>query len=112
MKDVTVDSTRSGRNVLKSYDEERQRRHTRSGSYITGGYKSLLRFGIRILRSTPHLISPRDGIDLQLRLDAFSVFNRPQFSNPSASISSAATVGNLTSASGNRTVQIGAKLQF
>jgi hypothetical protein len=53
-----------------------------------------------------------ERVNLQLRLDAFSVFNHPQFSNPSASISNAATVGTITSATGNRTVQIGAKLQF
>ena len=52
-----------------------------------------------------------ERVNLQLRLDAFSVFIHPQFSNPSASISNAATVGTITSASGNRTVQIGAKLQ-
>jgi hypothetical protein len=53
-----------------------------------------------------------EKLNLQLRMDAFSVFNHPQFSNPNASISNTATVGTITSATGNRTVQIGAKLQF
>jgi hypothetical protein len=53
-----------------------------------------------------------EKLNLQLRMDAFSVFNHPQFSNPNANISNTATVGTITSATGNRTVQIGAKLQF
>jgi hypothetical protein len=54
----------------------------------------------------------RENVNLQLRLDAFSVFNHPQFSNPNANISNLATVATITSATGNRTVQIGAKFQF
>jgi len=53
-----------------------------------------------------------ERVNLQLRLDAFSAFNNPQFSNPNANISNAATVGTITSATGNRTMQIGARLQF
>ena len=49
---------------------------------------------------------------LQLRLEAFSVLNNPQFGNPNATITNPAVVGQITSAGGNRTVQIGAKLQF
>ncbi|MBV9083676.1 MAG: TonB-dependent receptor [Acidobacteriaceae bacterium] len=54
----------------------------------------------------------QENVNLQLRLDAFSVFNHPQFGNPSANISNTATVATINSASGNRTVQIGAKIQF
>jgi hypothetical protein len=50
--------------------------------------------------------------NLQLRIDAFSVFNHPQFSNPNSNISNPTTAGTITSAGGNRTVQLGAKLQF
>jgi Carboxypeptidase regulatory-like domain/TonB dependent receptor len=49
---------------------------------------------------------------LELRVDAFSVFNHPTFSNPASDISVTSTVGRITSAGGNRTVQIGAKLTF
>jgi hypothetical protein len=49
---------------------------------------------------------------LELRMDAFSVFNHPTFSNPAADISNTATVGRITSAGGNRTIQLGAKLTF
>jgi hypothetical protein len=49
---------------------------------------------------------------LELRMDAFSVFNHPTFSNPASDISNTATVGRITSAGGNRTIQLGAKLTF
>jgi hypothetical protein len=55
----------------------------------------------------------KEHANLQLRLDAFSAFNHPLFSTPSANISNAATVGAITSiVGGTRTVQIGAKLTF
>jgi hypothetical protein len=43
---------------------------------------------------------------------AFSTFNHPTFANPSADITNKGTVGRITTAGGNRTVQIGAKLTF
>ena len=49
---------------------------------------------------------------LTLRLEAFSAFNNPQFGNPNATITNPAVVGTISSAGGNRTVQIGAKLQM
>ena len=54
----------------------------------------------------------RDRGNLELRMDAFSAFNHPTFSNPAADITNKATVGRISSAGGNRTVQIGAKLSF
>ena len=54
----------------------------------------------------------RERGSLQLRLDAFSALNNPQFGNPNATITNPAVVGRITGAGGNRTVQIGAKLQF
>jgi hypothetical protein len=54
--------------------------------------------------------------NLELRMDAFSVFNHPMFglqgSSPSTDITNSATVGKITSAGGNRTVQFGGKLSF
>lgn len=49
---------------------------------------------------------------LQLRMDAFSVFNHPTFGNPAADITNLGSVGRITSAGGTRTVLIGAKLSF
>lgn len=54
----------------------------------------------------------RERMALQLRLEAFSALNNPQFGNPSALITNPAVVGRITSAGGNRTIQIGGKLQF
>ena len=43
--------------MSKSCEEETHGGHNRSGSHVTGRYKTLLRFGIRILRSTgPDLV--------------------------------------------------------
>ncbi|HUQ91993.1 MAG TPA: hypothetical protein VM120_09940 [Bryobacteraceae bacterium] len=56
--------------------------------------------------------SLRERVDLQLRLEAFSALNNAQFGNPNATITNPAVVGRITGAGGNRTVQIGAKLQF
>lgn len=53
-----------------------------------------------------------ERLNLQLRMDAFSVFNHPTFGNPAATITNTATVGRISSAGGNRTVMIGAKLAF
>jgi hypothetical protein len=50
--------------------------------------------------------------NLELRLDAFSVFNQPVFGNPASDISNLATVGRITSDTGNRTIQIGALCIF
>jgi hypothetical protein len=54
-----------------------------------------------------------ERVNLQLRMDAFSVFNHPTFNNPaSTDITNVGAVGRITSAGGNRTVLIGAKLAF
>ena len=53
-----------------------------------------------------------ERLTLQLRIDAFSVFNHPTFGNPASDITNTGSVGRITSAGGNRTVLIGAKLFF
>jgi hypothetical protein len=54
----------------------------------------------------------RDRINLNLRMDAFNVFNHASFSNPNSSYTSGA-VGTITStASNSRKVEFGAKLTF
>jgi hypothetical protein len=54
----------------------------------------------------------RERLTLQLRMDAFSAFNHPTFGNPASEITNTGAVGRITSAGGNRTVLIGAKLFF
>jgi hypothetical protein len=56
--------------------------------------------------------SIRERLRLELRMDAFSVFNHPTFANPAADITNPGAVGRITSAGGNRTVQLGGKLYF
>ena len=51
------------------------------------------------------------GRRLQVRADFFSIFNKMNWGNPSSSIS-ASDFGRITSAGGNRTMQIGARLSF
>jgi hypothetical protein len=53
-----------------------------------------------------------ERLKLELRMDAFSVFNHPTFGNPATDITNTATVGRITSAGGNRTIQFSGKLYF
>jgi hypothetical protein len=47
-----------------------------------------------------------------LRAEIAGPFNTPRFSNPGTNVSSPATFGTITEASGNRTIILGAKLRF
>lgn len=56
-----------------------------------------------------------ERLNLELRVDAFSVFNHPTFNAPGGAttdITNTAAVGRITSAGGNRTVQLGARFTF
>jgi len=53
----------------------------------------------------------KERLKFQLRFESFALFNHTNFGNPSSTINTGA-FGNITSASGNRNIQIGAKLQF
>lgn len=54
-----------------------------------------------------------EGVNLQIRVDAFNVFNHPTFNNPASAITNAKTVGTITSTNGaNRTLQLGGKFTF
>ncbi|WP_260706690.1 TonB-dependent receptor [Edaphobacter flagellatus] len=54
-----------------------------------------------------------ENINLQIRVDAFNVFNHPTFNNPAANVSNAKTVGTITATNGaSRTLQLGGKLTF
>jgi hypothetical protein len=77
--------------------------------------------GRNILRG-PHLFdtdmslfktfSIRERLRFTFRMEAFNIWNNPEFSNPNANIESA-TFGNITSTSvGSRVMQLGGKLSF
>jgi hypothetical protein len=53
----------------------------------------------------------RERLKFQFRVESFALFNHPNFANPSATINTS-SFGNITSATGNRTIQLAAKLQF
>lgn len=53
----------------------------------------------------------RERLKFQLRFETFALFNHANFVNP-ASTFGVASFGNITSAAGNRNIQLGAKLLF
>jgi len=54
-----------------------------------------------------------ERVNLELRMDAFNVFNHPSFSTPGATVSNPSNFGVITgTASAARTVSFGAKLLF
>ncbi len=53
----------------------------------------------------------RERMQFQFRFETFALFNHTNFSNPSATFGTS-SFGNITSATGNRNIQFGAKLQF
>jgi hypothetical protein len=54
-----------------------------------------------------------EKMHLQLRMDAFNVFNHPNFGTPNSAISNSSTVGTITGQTGfSRSVEFGAKLSF
>jgi hypothetical protein len=55
----------------------------------------------------------RERLNLQLRMDAFNVFNHPNFATPNAAVSNPSNFGQITATTGeNRTVEFAAKLSF
>jgi hypothetical protein len=53
-----------------------------------------------------------ERLKFQFRFEMFSALNHPNFGNPTANFSAPTTFGNITSATGNRNIQLGGKLQF
>jgi hypothetical protein len=49
---------------------------------------------------------------IQIRVEAFNVFNRVRFNNPAAAISTPATFGRISSAQDGRVIQFGVKFLF
>ena len=52
-----------------------------------------------------------ETVNFEIRAEFFNIFNRTNFGNPSATINTS-SFGNITGASGARTIQLGAKLMF
>ena len=64
--------------------------------------------------SVRHLVKNfpiRERLRFQFRFETFALFNHANFGNPSATVNTS-SFGNITSATGNRNIQLGAKLQF
>ncbi|HLK70016.1 MAG TPA: carboxypeptidase regulatory-like domain-containing protein [Bryobacteraceae bacterium] len=53
----------------------------------------------------------KERLKFQFRVETFALFNHTNFNNPAATLGTS-SFGNITSASGNRNIQLGAKLQF
>lgn len=54
----------------------------------------------------------RERLRVTFRVEAFNIWNSPEFSNPNANVESA-TFGNITSTSvGSRVMRLGGKLSF
>lgn len=55
---------------------------------------------------------PTEKVNFQFRAEAFNFTNSPTWANPGNTVNNPATFGIITSASGNRTVQLGLKLIY
>jgi hypothetical protein len=53
----------------------------------------------------------KERLKFQFRFETFALFNHTNFGNPSSTVSTS-SFGNITSATGNRNIQFGAKLIF
>jgi len=54
----------------------------------------------------------REKLDTQIRAEAFNFFNHPTWSSPGLAVNSPGTFGVITSANGNRTMQLAVKVFF
>jgi hypothetical protein len=54
----------------------------------------------------------RERLDTQIRAEAFNFFNHPTWGTPGLAVNSPGTFGVITSASGNRTMQVAMKINF
>jgi hypothetical protein len=55
---------------------------------------------------------PKEGVRIQFRAEAFNFTNSPTWNGPGTTVTSPSTFGIITSASGNRTMQLALKLYF
>jgi hypothetical protein len=81
----------------------------RPGTYLFGDARSPGEWDMNATFAKNFTIGA--GQRLQVRADFFSFFNKKNWGNPSSSIS-ASDFGRITSAGGNRSMQLGARLTF
>ena len=54
----------------------------------------------------------REKLDTQIRMEAFNFFNHPTWGTPGTAVNSPGSFGVITSANGNRTMQVAMKINF
>jgi hypothetical protein len=81
------------------------------GSMSQASYRGLGAFTLNLQTSKAVTINAERNITLRLRADAINLLNRPIWGTPSLNIDST-SFGQITSATGNRTVVIGARVEF
>jgi hypothetical protein len=57
-------------------------------------------------------ISLFENVKLEVRSEISNIFNSPIFNNPGIDFAAPATFGVISSAGGNRTIQVGGKLRW
>jgi hypothetical protein len=82
--------------------------NTRRNFLIGPGYQNVDFSLVRMFPLKGHYL---DGSSLQFRAESFNLLNRPNFSNPNATVSSSAA-GTITSASDPRILQLALKMSF
>jgi hypothetical protein len=82
--------------------------NTRRDSLSGPGYED---FDFSLVRTFPLPIGQKDAQTLQFRAESFNLFNRVNFSNPTATVSSSAN-GTISAANTPRILQFALKYQF
>ncbi len=81
------------------------------GSLSQAAWRGLGTFTLNAQASKAVTLNKERNITLRLRVDAINMLNRPIWGNPSLNINST-SFGQITTASGARTVVLGARLEF
>src|SRR5581483_3543094 len=82
------------------------------GGLSPTSYRGLGSFTFNMQLSKAITISQERGITLRVRADATNLLNKPIWGSPSLNIDSITGFGLITSATGNRSIQLGARVDF
>jgi hypothetical protein len=82
------------------------------GGLSPTAYRGLGSFTFNMQASKAITISKDRNMTLRIRVDATNVLNKPIWGTPSLNIDSTTSFGLVTSASGTRSMQLGARLEF